>query len=370
MSLRGSVDHLSADGASGWIFDTVEGRPLVVQALLDGRIVGEALAELYRADLAAAGLGDGRCGFEIVFSTPVEPTALPFLAIKPQGGDVELPRTNLTGFGDYFRSLFAHAPGAGRPRSVFGGLWTDRTDAARLLQGRVASGATPAELAAPLRTLIFEGYALLRGALAPAGFGPAELDLLDSLEAGPPLDPEADGAARRLLEGLPAMLFRDAVVRVARAALDDNPVAYRTVLSRGRAGSFGQPSAAEALTSPAECLALVTCAGSGPVLLDVIRGSHELPEFTRAGQSRWLTAGAGAGIELALGEALSVAQVEIGPQDVALIGPGTLYRLRTPDGATGLTTWCAPARVSPVAILAAGAGTFSVRHGSGAMVRV
>ncbi|MFC7691593.1 hypothetical protein ACFQY5_20445 [Paeniroseomonas aquatica] len=61
----------------------------------------------------------------------------------------------------------------------------------------MASGATPAELAAPLRTLIFEGYALLRGALAPAGFGPTELDLLDSLEAGPPLDPEAEADGRR-----------------------------------------------------------------------------------------------------------------------------------------------------------------------------
>ena len=55
MSLRGSVDSLDVEGASGWIFDTDGGRTVVVQAMLDGRVIGEAPAELPRPDLAAAG---------------------------------------------------------------------------------------------------------------------------------------------------------------------------------------------------------------------------------------------------------------------------------------------------------------------------
>ncbi len=111
MSLRGSVDSLDVEGASGWIFDGDRGRPVVVQAMLDGRVIGEAPAELPRPDLASAGLGDGRCGFQIAFYDAVDPGLLPFVAVRPQGGDVELPRTNLTGFGEYFRALHARFPG-------------------------------------------------------------------------------------------------------------------------------------------------------------------------------------------------------------------------------------------------------------------
>lgn len=370
MSLRGSVDSLDVEGASGWIFDGDRGHPVVVQAMLDGRVIGEAPAEIPRPDLASAGLGDGRCGFHIAFYDAVDPALLPFVAVRPQGGDVELPRTNLTGFGEYFRALHTRFPGAGRHRSVFGGLWTDRTDATRLLAGRVASGATPADLAPSLRALIGEGYVVLKSALAPTGFGAAELALVDSLEAGRPLDPRSEHAARRLLEALPGVVFRDVALRALRAALDDNPVIYRAELSRGNATSFSQPSTADALPSPAECIAMVACAGDGPALIDLVRGSHQLPEFTSDGRSRWLVAGTGAGVELAMSHALSVEHVEIGPLDLVLVGPGTLYRLRAPEGTAAVTACCAPSRLSPSRFIAGEAGTFTVRHHSGAILAV
>jgi hypothetical protein len=370
MSLRGSVDSLDVEGASGWIFDTDGGRTVVVQAMLDGRVIGEAPAELPRPDLAAAGLGDGRCGFRIAFYDAVDAALLPFVAVRPQGGDVELPRTNLTGFGEYFRALHARFPGAGRHRSVFGGLWTDRTDAPRLLAGRVASGATPADLAPALRALIGEGYVVLKSALAPTGFAAAELALVESLEAGRPLDPRGEHAARRLLEALPGVVFRDVALRALRAILDDNPVIYRATLSRGNGGSFVQPSTVEALPSPAECVAMVACGGPEPALLDLVRGSHQLPEFTSDGRSRWLVAGSGAGVEIATSHALSVEHVEVGPLDLVLIGPGTLHRLRTPEGTTGVTACCAPSRLSPVRFIAGEAGNFTVRHHSGAILAV
>ncbi len=370
MSLRGSVDSLDVEGASGWIFDGDRGRPVVVQAMLDGRVIGEAAAELPRPDLAAAGLGDGRCGFEIAFYDEVDPALLPFVTVRPQGGDVELPRTNLTGFGEYFRALHARFPSAGRPRSVFGGLWTDRTDAPRLLAGRVASGATPADLAPALRSFIGEGYAVLKSALAPTGFAAAELALVESLDADRPLDPRSEHAARRLLEALPGVVFRDVALRALRAILDDNPVIYRAALSRGNGGSFAQPSTVDALPSPAECVALVACAGAEPAQIDVVRGSHQLPEFTSDGRSRWLVAGASAGVELAMSHGLSVEHVEIGPLDLVLVGPGTMHRLRAPEGTAAITASCAPSRLSPSRFISGEAGTFTVRHHSGAVLAV
>ncbi|SDB74758.1 hypothetical protein [Belnapia rosea] len=370
MSLRGSVDRLSVDGSSGWIFDSIHGEPLMIQALYNGRIIGEALADRHRADLAAAGFGDGRCGYEMNFSEPVDPIILPFVAIKPQGGDVELPRTNFTSFADYFRTLHDRQPAAGRHRSVFGGLWTDRTDAQRVLQGRVASGATPADLATALGSLVLDGHMMMKSVLAPVGFGPGELAAVNLLEADLPLDPQTDPNARRLLEAIPGLIFRDTALRAMRAVLDDNPLAYRVALSRRQVGEFAQPSAMERLTSPAECVALVACAGNAPVLVDLIRDSHRLPEFTVAGQSRWVSAEASAGIELAVGHALSVEQVEVGPMDLLMVSPGTLYRLRTPEGSAAVTTLCCPARVSPINFVAGRGGTLALRHFSGAMLMV
>jgi len=371
MTIRGSVDSLSPEGASGWAFGGAN-PPLVVQALLDGRVIGETLAAQDRPDLLAAGLGDGRCGFALAFhDAPIDPGLLPFVSIRPRGGDVELPRTNLTGFGDFFRSVHARHPGAGRSRSVFGGLWTDRTDARRLLAGRVATGATPAELHETLRDFIGEGHLILREALAPCLAPPAGLPA-----SGQPL---AGAAARGLLEALPGMVFTAATLRLLRAILDDHPTLHRVVpgLDPRRTG-FEQPSAAEALPSPAECLLLVfglSAQVPGPGLrLDIVRGSHELPEFTPHGRSRWLAEAPSdrepAALELAREFGASVETVAIGPRDIALLGPGMLHRLRTPPaGVVALRAWCLPARISPTRMLLPDHdGGVQVVHETGAML--
>lgn len=375
MTIRGSVDSLSAEGASGWAFGSAL-RPLVVQALLDGRVIGETLADQDRPDLLAAGLGDGRCGFALAFhDAPIDPGLLPFVSIRPRGGDVELPRTNLTGFGEFFRSVHARHPGAGRQRSVFGGLWTDRTDARRLLAGRVTTGATPADLQDSLRTFIGEGHLVLRGALAAGQAAPASLA---SLESGRPLNPTNSPAVRRLLEALPDMVFAPATLRLLRAILDDNPTLTRVVPGQdaGEPG-FVQPSAAEALPSPAECLLLVfpIATQSGAALrLDIVRGSHELPEFTGHGRSRWLAESAPdrepAAPELAREFGASVETIEIGARDIALLGPGMLHRMRAPpSGTIPLRVWCLPARISPTRMLMPDhGGGVQVTHESGAML--
>lgn len=380
MTIRGSVDSLSVEGASGWALGR-DDCPLVVQALLDGRVIGEALAEQDRPDLLSAGLGNGKCGFALGFyGAPLDAALLPFVSFRPQGGDVELPRTNLTGFSEFFRTVHARHPGAGRHRSVFGGLWTDRTDARRLLAGRVATGATPADLEEPLRDFIGEGHLILRGALGPMGGVPCGLG---GLGMGQPLDPIRDDAALKLMEALPGMIFTPANLRLLRAVLDDNPNLHRIVPGQDAAlPGFVQASAAEALPSPAECLLLVIAIPADPnggaratgLRVDIVRGSHELPEFTAHGRSRWLAEALPdrepAGLELAREVGASVETIDVGPLDIALLGPGLLHRLRKPEpGTVALRAWCLPARISPTRLLMPGHdGGIMIAHESGAML--
>ncbi|MGG5811726.1 hypothetical protein [Falsiroseomonas sp. CW058] len=364
MSIRGSVDSLTTEGAQGWAFDGRDGEQLALQALYDGRIIGEAVADRHRHDLAEAGFGDGHCGFEIRFYEPIDAALLPFVSIRPRGGDVELPRFAATGYADFFRSLHARHPSAGRSRSVLGGLWTDRTDARQLLAGRIAAGTAPADLAAPLGALIEDGHAVLRNALAPAGLGEAERALLAAGVPGEPIG--ADDASAAARAALAELLFRDVTLRPLRAALDDQPCCTRIVPLRGLADAFGQASTAEALPSPAECLALVAVAG-GDAVLDVVRDSHRLPEFTSEGRSRWI-APSPATLDMALAQGLSVDQVALTPADLVILGPGTLHRLRVVAGAVGLRAWVLPRRVTPARFLTGHAAALPLRHPTGAML--
>jgi hypothetical protein len=363
VSIRGSIDSLTPEGAVGWAFEGRSGEQLVMQALCSGRIIGEAVADRFRHDLAEAGFGDGHCGFELTFYEALDPALLPFVSVKPRGGDVELPRYAAAGFADFFRSLHARHPAAGRHRSVFGGLWTDRTDARRLLGGRIAAGTAPADLASTLGALIEGGHAVLRNVLPPAG--EAASAHLAAVAPGQPI--LAEGEGRAALAALADLLFREATLRPLRAMLDDQPVCTRIVPTRGIENAFQQPSTAEALPSPAECLLLVAAIG-GELTLDIVRDSHALPEFTTDGRSRWIATSPEAALDLALAQGLSIEQVELSPTDLAIVGPGTLHRLRAEGAGTGLRAWVLPRRVTPARFLAGTAGTFSLRHPTGAML--
>lgn len=366
MSIRGSIDSLTTKRANGWAFSPSEKGPTVVQAMLFGRIIGEAVADEHRPDLAAAGIGDGRSGFGIAFYEPVDPSLLPMVSVRPQGGDVELPRTDLTGFPEFFRAMQARFPAAGRSRSVFGGLWTDRTDAISVLTGRIASGATLPDLEEPLRRLINDGYVVLRNALAAGGLTTGDAALIDALPAEQPLDGAGDPATRRVLESLPGVLFRPLSLALLRAALDDHPVAYRASVVRGAAGIFSQPSNGDSLPSPAECLLAVVASRHDGAQIDVVRGSHALPEFTAEGRSRWIARDAAAAVEVAIANGAAVDTADIGPNDVAIVGPGTIHRSRGVGDSAAVNVWCAPSRQIPLRVLTRGEGPLQVRHSSGA----
>jgi hypothetical protein len=112
--------------------------------------------------------------------------------------------------------------------------------------------------------------------------------------------------------------------------------------------AFRQASAAEALSSPNECLVLVVPLDDSPIELEVVRDSHLFPEFSSDGQSRWVNPSSAVAIEIALRQQGMVDQHTVEPGSVAIVGPGLIHRIRTKAGAMAWRVHCTPSRIAPL----------------------
>jgi hypothetical protein len=366
--IRGAVDRLDSEGAAGWLYGAdYHARP-VVRAFLHQELIGEGVADGYRSDLEQVGFGDGRCGFEIRFDRVIEPSYLPYVTLKPEDVDLLLPMPQLgDGYRDLVEKVLSGYQGAGRNRSVLGGLWTDRMDAPQLLAGRVAVGNSPADLQPALQGLIRDGHVVLHNALAPNGV--ASRDLAAFRIASNVDQAEDENHHTSALTVMAALLFREQLVRVLRAVLDDHPVAYRFDLISG-AADYLQASSIEDLPSPAECLAVYIGNPNGTIRLDCVRDSHDLPEFGSNGLSRWTREGAEEAARFAASAGLSVQSLELDSLDVAIVGPGLMHRVSAEADAPALRIILAPRRVTPRRFLRGARSWSEVGHVSGARIRV
>ncbi len=78
--LQGFVEAVTRHTARGWARDPTDPvRRVLVEAVAGGTVLGRALADLFRGDVAGAGLGDGHCGFSIDLSAHA--TALEGVAV-------------------------------------------------------------------------------------------------------------------------------------------------------------------------------------------------------------------------------------------------------------------------------------------------
>ena len=329
MTIKGSLDQLTTKGAQGWIYSKAEDGPVVVEAVLHHRVVGEALADIYRHDLAAVGFGDGRCGFTIDFDMPIEQAYLPLVTVRPTGGDVELPRFSTSGFTDFLSGLYTALPLTGRQKSVFGGLWTDRTDALAMLAGRKTLGRFSDEAARVLEHLIVHGHAVI-----DLPYGEA---------------PNIEGVDVSDLEHtLGGVFFRHLVQDVLTAAFDDVPVLISGQVLHDSQRAFRQPSTGQGLSSPVESVALLASNGHSPSSIELIRGSHNFPDFAATGEPRWLLPAGSAALSHAAALGAPIEIVTLRANQVAIIAAGTLYRALHPSADGTVEALTIPRRRQPV----------------------
>ena len=325
--VRGAVDFVSGTEVIGWAFSPGRNSPVVVQAAINNEILGEAKAEVLRPDLAASGLGDGKAGFVIRLNRAIQPKYFPFVVVKVDYGDAELPRTPVLGVAEFFGSLYLRHPAAGRPRSVFGGLWIDRTDAPALLRSKMGIGQLSTDTGAVIADLLQGGIAIIE-------------------TSG---DIDQDSWRNNLPDRLGERLEDATLLALLRGVLEDNPLAVKAEWISSAKDWFTQPSAGNPSPSPAECLDVIFSFGDD-VSLDVMRESHRLPEFTPQGLSRYSGGTAGSGLAVAGSNSL-VDRIALPCGSGAVVGPGTLYKVRCTSGSLAFRILCLPARGTPFALL-------------------
>jgi hypothetical protein len=320
--IRGSVDTISSKRATGWIYSDESREPLTVEAQINDQVVGRALANVLRSDLRSAGLGDGKCGFELRFENELDSLYLPFVQVMLADTDLEVRRWAGAGFRDYFRALYQRYPRTGRSASVFGGLWTDRTDASAVLKGRTDIGIVAARDANGLARFIQDGAVVL--ASDPATGRSVKSDVVHTVAQ---------------------TMFGGEILNMMRAVLDDNPVAVRADVLNADEPDFIQMSALEELPSPAECLGVVFPVTEQPVSVDIIRGGHRFPEFLADGLSRWTHTAPQRHASATLSSDLPVDRHQIRKGTAMLIGPGALCRIREACGGA-IRVLALPSRLS------------------------
>ena len=367
--ISGSIDKLTSQGAIGWLYRRDLTEPAKIRAFLNNEVIGETTADSYRPDLHQVGLGDGHCGFEMPFTRAISESQLPFIKIKPDSIDLSLSLTGKSVYLDLLHAVLSNAHGAGRSRSILGGLWTDRTDAAQILAGRIAVGSCVGELQPVLQELIANGFVVLPGVLAPSGLTRKDALAIDLQGKGITQEADRDSRLRESLDTLAKLLFRDAAVRLLRAVFDDHPVIYRLDKIEEEM-SFHQAVSVEALPSPAESLLLYVGFPGGNSRLDFIRESHEMAEFGPSGKSRWTAEGESDLGALAQQEGLSIGEAEFGNLDIVVVSPGLVHRVSGSSRLPVLRALATPRRITPLRFLSGREGWVEASHVSGGRIRV
>lgn len=325
--IRGSIDTITNKHVAGWIYSDAHKEPLSVEVVINDEVVERAVANQPRPDLAAAGFGDGKCGFDIRFKNEVGSLYLPFVQVRLAATDLELRRWAGAGFRDYFSALYQRYPRAGRSASVYGGFWTDRTDAAAVLKGRTDIGTVAPTDANRLARFIQDGVLMMAqdvdGAVSSEG-KPTRSDLTSTVAA---------------------TVFDLGMLRHLRAILDDHPIVVRADIVDSDEEEFRQMSAIEDLPSPAECLGIIFPGGEKPISIDLVRGGHRFPEFRPDGLSRWSHADALNKTRALLSPDMLIDRHLVPRRSALLIGSGALCRVRGASG-TAVRVLVLPSRLS------------------------
>src|SRR4051794_11616635 len=92
--LRGFIDGADRHRIAGWAQDDAQpDAPLSLLILDNENLVARVLANRYRADLEAAGIGDGRHGFEFDFRNPLPPGERHVIRVCREADGVDIERS-------------------------------------------------------------------------------------------------------------------------------------------------------------------------------------------------------------------------------------------------------------------------------------
>jgi len=364
--INGSVDKITCESAVGWIYNKEHADSFSVQAILHDSIIGQATADIYRPDLEQVGFGDGRCGFEIKFNERIAENYLPFVSIKPDGYNLSIPLTDKTLFYDFVSALQQGYPGTGRNRTLLGGLWTDRIDALQLLASRLGLGIVPPDLQPRLQSYIVNGFVALEDILEAAD--KRKLMIGETISSLPRVTEKDITTVQNGLWEIITYVFEKNIQTVLQAIFDDHPVAYRLDWLTAPQPAFTQISTIESFPSPAECTAIYFAAGKASI--DFIRGSHEFPEFTSVGQSRWIATAADEISQIAVASGASIDSIDFEQSGAFICSPGLLHRVQASAKAPVLRVLCAPKRITPERYLTGETMWIEASHPAGARIRL
>jgi autotransporter passenger strand-loop-strand repeat protein len=93
-ALRGHLDIATHDRITGWAQDAANpSAPVALQIIDNGVVLTRVLANMARDDLAAAGVGDGRHGFDLLIPGGLSPLVRHVIQVRRDGDGAELPQS-------------------------------------------------------------------------------------------------------------------------------------------------------------------------------------------------------------------------------------------------------------------------------------
>ncbi len=111
--LIGSIDEADRGRMRGWVRSGLSpDAPVCLLLTADDRLLERVVANRHRPDLQAAGIGNGRFGFDVVLRPPLDPTRAWLIHLRAEGSGEDMPGSPLrldpsSDFNDAARAAFS-----------------------------------------------------------------------------------------------------------------------------------------------------------------------------------------------------------------------------------------------------------------------